>query len=523
MRKVARSAAVALLTFGTAVLLALSATMSTTAQLLGTYLLKPTQAFFAVTTDEDITQLGRRYIAGTYGEPPSPLMVVKYPASLFPVSTGGIFDPTFDKSVAVGVTELSRDAAGDPTPVLFGYSQGAVVITNYKRNFNQQYANPAPGTKVPDLTAVLIGNPDRPNGGLLMRFKGLYLPIVDFTFSGATPTETAGAATGKITTFDITRQYDFFADFPNSPLNLLSVANAVAGFFYAHLDYSSVGMNDAVLQDHYGDTAYYMIPATRLPLLMPFKLLGVPDPLLAALDAPLRVLVEAGYDRTISPGDPTPAGLFPAANPLQVAANFVAAIPTGWDDALQELGIGRPFGTTPAGPYGVGGPPVTVPDIKLTTVTRTPPSIDGSAATPSALLTPGSAPATAVTQAVETSAQHASAASSATTARQTNTTLTTATATPTDSGTDGRAAEASPTASVSVSDHPQESKPSSTSTSSSSTSSSTSSTSSGGSSNTSSESGTTPKTTRTTESPSSPAPATRGRAGSHSVRLARGT
>jgi hypothetical protein len=71
--------------------------------------------------------------------------------------------------------------------------------------------------------------------------------------------------------------------------------------------------------------------------------------------------VEAGYDRTVSPGQPTTAAVLPAANPLQVAANLLAAIPTGFDDALQEAGQGRPFGTVPTGPYGVGGPAVALP------------------------------------------------------------------------------------------------------------------------------------------------------------------
>jgi hypothetical protein len=34
----------------------------------------------------------------------------------------------------------------------------------------------------------------------------------------------------------------------------------------------------------------------RLPLLLSLKVIGVPDPILAVLDAPLRVLIEAGYD-----------------------------------------------------------------------------------------------------------------------------------------------------------------------------------------------------------------------------------
>ena len=80
-----------------------------------------------------------------------------------------------------------------------------------------------------------------------------------------------------------------------------------------------------------------------------------------ALDAPLRVLVEAGYNRTINPGAPTPAQWLYVPNPLKTLADFAVAIPTGWDDAIAYATgdpSNRPFHTAPQGVYGVGGPPV---------------------------------------------------------------------------------------------------------------------------------------------------------------------
>jgi hypothetical protein len=35
----------------------------------------------------------------------------------------------------------------------------------------------------------MIGNPNRPNGGILQRFTGLYVPILDVSFDGATRTD----------------------------------------------------------------------------------------------------------------------------------------------------------------------------------------------------------------------------------------------------------------------------------------------------------------------------------------------
>jgi hypothetical protein len=360
LRAVLSSTVIAAVALYAAVVLAMSSSTAISVRLLATYALKGSQVpGLSVMTNAQVAALASRYTSGTYGSVPPPVVVVNYPGSLFPISTGGFFDPTANQSIAAGLTALRTDTAGDPAPVVFGYSQGAVVASQYKRSLNNQYgAETNAPASVP--TYVLIGNPDRPNGGLYQRLPGLYIPFLDLTFDGATPTQSVGAAPGQITTYDIARQYDGFADFPSNPLNLIAVANAVAGVIYIHTGYQDVDTSDAVLQDRYGDTAYYLIPTDRLPLLQPLAQLGVPDPILAALDAPLRVLVEAGYDRAISPGQPTTAALLPAVNPLQVASNVVGAIPVGLDNGLQEVGEGRPFGTTPAGPYGVGGPPVTL-------------------------------------------------------------------------------------------------------------------------------------------------------------------
>ena len=69
--------------------------------------------------------------------------------------------------------------------------------------------------------------------------------------------------------------------------------------------------------------------------------------------------MEAAYDRTISPGQPTAWNPLYFPNPIKLASNLVVSIPVGLDNALEDtIGI-RPFGTQRPGPYGVGGPDVT--------------------------------------------------------------------------------------------------------------------------------------------------------------------
>jgi PE-PPE domain len=257
----------------------------------------------------------------------------------------------FDQSVGQGVGNLDQAINARPigeSMVVFGYSQSARIASIEKGNLA------AAGSTLP-LSFVLIGNPNRPNGGILERFQGLSIPIAGITFDGATPTNT------NFKTVDVTRQYDGWSDFPNNPLNPFATANAIAGINYLHSDYQSVGLGNALYQGSYGDTDYYMIPSQRLPLLMPLDQAGVPDPIVTMLDAPVRVLVESGYDRTISPGAPTQASILYFPNPVTTGTNFIIAIPTGIDDGAQEAAGIRPFGTPPIdqrSPYGVGGPPV---------------------------------------------------------------------------------------------------------------------------------------------------------------------
>ena len=286
---------------------------------------------------------------------------------------------SLDQSIAIGTTNLdncikasnceyntdvgSAAPAGGDEFVVFGYSQSATIGTLEKRALAAQY----PDEGGPDVSFVFIGNGNRPNGGFLARGPvGFTMPLgVIFggaTFSGPSPTNT------QYQTVDIAEQYDVWADVPINPLNLVALANWYSS--YVHYNYSDDSLNDPGIidQGQYGDTHYYMIPQKILPLLSAVQALPViGNPLADALDAPLRVLVEAAYNRTLSPGQPVQFNPLYMPNPVKLAADFLAAIPTGLDNAFEDtMGI-RPFGTVRPGPYGVGGPPVTEIDPPATT------------------------------------------------------------------------------------------------------------------------------------------------------------
>jgi hypothetical protein len=250
-------------------------------------------------------------------------------------------------------TSTGPTSLTDTHYVVFGESQSA-VISSYEKSY--LIAHPPTDASV---NFVLLSNQNRPNGGVLQRFVGAYLPILDIAFNGATPTNSPQPT--PLTTADFVSQYDGWADFPNNPLNLLADLNALMGMAFLHHECRCFE-GAPELQGYYQDTTYYMLPTGLVPLLVPLSripLVGLP--LAVALDAPMRVLVETGYDRTINPGQPTPANYVYFPNPITTLRNLAVAIPTGWDDAIAYVSgnpANRPFRTAPPPVFGVGGPPL---------------------------------------------------------------------------------------------------------------------------------------------------------------------
>jgi len=305
----------------------------------------------------------------TGGDPGCIPLAVYSPGQFWPVT--GLSDMDFDRSVAMGLANLDNclraapctvtgppytttgppQQLTDSSYVVFGYSQSGTIASIEKSDL---IAHPPTPTTI---GFVFESNPNKPNGGILERFVGVYIPILGVTFNGATVTNSPEST--PLTTVDTAHQYDPIADSPTNPLNLLSTLNSLMGFVYEHPE---GGLGTPELQGQYQDSTYYLVPTPTIPLLRPLNALPIVGSLLATiLDPPLRVLVETGYDRTINPGAPTPAKFLYVPNPVNTVVNFLVAIPTGWDNGIAYVTgdpANRPFHTTVPGAYGVGGPPV---------------------------------------------------------------------------------------------------------------------------------------------------------------------
>lgn len=169
----------------------------------------------------------------------------------------GFFDLTADRSLQGGVADLEAAMAenGNDHLVIYGNSQGAGIANVVKKKLADQY--PA-GTAAPDIDFVLGGDPNLPNGGLMSRFPGLYIPIVNLTFNGPASTDT------PFKTVEINQRFDGFADFPLYPLNLIADLNAVLGFVYVHMYGLDLSLppdpeTSPAFQGTHGDTSYYFL------------------------------------------------------------------------------------------------------------------------------------------------------------------------------------------------------------------------------------------------------------------------
>ncbi len=214
--------------------------------------------------------------------------------------------------------------------VAFGYSSSANVMVREMRQLINQPGGP---TATDQLEFFLMGNPNRPNGGILQRFAGLYIPLVDIRLDGSTPVDTPYQVT------DISWEYDTASDFPNYPINLLAVLNSLVAGPILHGNYypADVGGPRALPDTTVGNITYITLEPPHLPLLMPLYSLGFPKALLDLVEPTLTVMVDWGYNRAISPGTPQRAQLIPRINPVTAVVDLADSVVEGVHNFIDDL------------------------------------------------------------------------------------------------------------------------------------------------------------------------------------------
>lgn len=295
-----------------------------------------------------------RYVNQAFNVLPANAQALFTPEGLQPIYTG-IKSLPLNTSVTQGIQILDitikNTLAANPmdSVAVLGYSQSAIISSLEMRNLMNPVLNPTPPAPE-QLGFTLLGNPMNPNGGLLARFPGLSLPSLGLDFYGATPPDT------PYPTEIYTLQYDGFASFPRYPLNFLSDLNAFLGIQTIHGRYPSLDI--ANLPPGYdvvtlpgsesltgvGETNYYMITHPDLPIMAPIKAIPViGGPLNSLLEPNMRILVNLGYGDpnygySTGPANvPTPFGLFPDVNYLEVGGMLVNGTQQGFSDMMSDI------------------------------------------------------------------------------------------------------------------------------------------------------------------------------------------
>ncbi|KRE25589.1 hypothetical protein ASG82_18790 [Mycobacterium sp. Soil538] len=207
-------------------------------------------------------------------------------------------------------------AEADKPIVIYAYSNGAQIAQHWITNHSED----ADAPPAENVTFIPMGNSTRKYGG------------ADNEFGVSQPSQ--------YHVIDIAREYDPVADFPDNPLNLLALANALSGFITLH-DYRDVDINDPnnIVWDE-GNTTYVLVPTENLPLLNPLRLVGL-NALADQLNGPLKEMVDKGYDRSYIPEDARSAPVTST-----VAAKAVVAEPEPTPVAVTKKAAVEPKAVT---------------------------------------------------------------------------------------------------------------------------------------------------------------------------------
>lgn len=212
-------------------------------------------------------------------------------------------------SVHEGVTGLNAEVAAMPTGAsveVGGYSQGAHVVRTWA-------AQPG-ATDGREVTVTTTGDPCTEGTGILVRYPQLQ------AVTGVPCSPLPPGVQGVV----INSERDPLANAPTD-LSLVSIANAIAGYYYYHgAGYGQDQLNRSDVRSYQvGNTVYVTIPAGQTaPLVMAARDHGIP----------VSPEIEAWVNSVVAQPDPGPQGTFapvsavaPATQPAALPVQTVSA------------------------------------------------------------------------------------------------------------------------------------------------------------------------------------------------------
>lgn len=250
----------------------------------------------------------------------------------------GIDGPSIGESVDIGENNLEGAIRNGGKGTAIGLSEGAMVLNAVKARLANDPTAPPPD----QLSFATYGDPVGRNpfgeSFLTQMFPvGSVVPSLDYRVPP--PVES------QYDTFQFVSAYDSIADWPDRPDNWMSLANAIVGLATGHTAVAFTNPSNVPPQNirttvnsKGAKTTTYLIPEQHLPLVEPFKYLGVPEDTLKKLDAVLKPAVDAGYSRNDDPlTAPITVDPVHGYDPAAVTAPATQAAFGGGADPLSQL------------------------------------------------------------------------------------------------------------------------------------------------------------------------------------------
>jgi hypothetical protein len=256
----------------------------------------------------------------------------------------GIDGPSVGESVDDGAPNtVNAIKAGGPGTAI-GLSEGAMVLNEVQA----QLANDPNAPPRDQLSFAMYGDPVGKHAFgesfLTQMFPvGSVVPALDYRIPP--PVES------QYDTYEFVSAYDSIADWPDRSDNWMSVANAVVGLATGHtaVAFTKPDMVPpqnirTTVNSKGAKTTTYLIPEQHLPLVLPFKYLGVDEDTLNRLDGVLKPMVDAGYSRNDDPlTAPITVDPVNGYDPAAVTAPATQAAFGGGTDPVSQLLAGLQY------------------------------------------------------------------------------------------------------------------------------------------------------------------------------------
>ncbi|BBY74134.1 PE-PPE domain-containing protein [Mycolicibacterium parafortuitum] len=256
----------------------------------------------------------------------------------------GLDGPSYGESIDVGAPNLIEAIRRGGPGTAIGLSEGASVLDEVQARLAYDPAAPPPD----QLSFATYGNPVGKHAFgesfLTQNFPvGSVVPSLDYRIPA--PVES------QYDTYQFVSAYDSIADWPDRPDNWLSVANAIVGLATGHTAVAFTnpsmvppGNIRTTVNSRGAKTTTVMIPEEHLPLVLPFKYLGVPKDTLIELDRVLQPYVDAGYSRNDDPATaPVTVDHVIGYDPAEVTAPATQAAFGGGTDPVSQLLAGLQY------------------------------------------------------------------------------------------------------------------------------------------------------------------------------------